>query len=654
MNSRAKQAVVGGGLVSVVACGLLMGSPVLAQSLDERSHSFVAPAPAVAPSEAPASDWSASLASTLIYGHGPGDVYTVEMTTGGVSTLGWTQMTLTDVALAPDGTLYGISFEGLYKVNTRTGDVLSLPAAFPVPVNALVWSPDGALLAAGGDSLLRVELPSGITTTVGRLGIPYASAGDLEFGADGALYLAATGGSTSTTKLLKVNPSTGSAYVVGDTGFQGVSGLVRTHDGRLLGGTETGTFIQIDTSTGKGTAVFSTGKMLWGLSGAPILDSSDTTPPVITTPGHLTLECTGPSTPVSFRVSAVDDVDGAVPVSCRPGSATYPVGTTLNLCTASDAAGNVATAGFPVTVRDTAAPNLLMRGDSFMALECGMDTYVDPGATAHDVCSGNLEVHRYNSGQDAYGPGPNTAAEGTYSVQYIAWDAMGYTESAIRTVKVSDTLAPTLRLNGPAALTLSCGSTFVDPGATATDRCYGDLAPSILRQGWVEPRFAGTYTLSYSVRDGANHSAPPVSRTVTVVDDLGPVVGTRPVKLWPASGDLRTVHLSECAVASDACEYGVDLQAQGTITSISSDEPEDAQGNGDGTTLGDIVLVGRSAFQLRAERGTSGNGRVYTVRFTVKDRAGNATNATCRVQVPMSESGMAVDDGAGAGYEVFR
>jgi hypothetical protein len=162
------------------------------------------------------------------------------------------------------------------------------------------------------------------------------------------------------------------------------------------------------------------------------------------------------------------------------------------------------------------SPTLMLNGNSEMTLECGLSTWVDPSATAKDGCGFPLEVHRYNSGQDAYGPGPNTRAEGSYSVQYIAWDASGATVSAIRTVHVDDRTPPTLKLKGPARMTHTCGSAWVDPGVEATDACYGDVAPTVRQSGNVNGWVPGTYTVSYSVTDSGGNSAPAVTRTVTV------------------------------------------------------------------------------------------------------------------------------------------
>lgn len=78
----------------------------------------------------------------------------------------------------------------------------------------------------------------------------------------------------------------------------------------------------------------------------------DTTPPTLTVPDDITEEATGPDgATVSFVVSAQDDVDGSVSVTCTPASgSTFEIGTTTVTCTAIDAAGNRATASFTITV----------------------------------------------------------------------------------------------------------------------------------------------------------------------------------------------------------------------------------------------------------------------------------------------------------------
>jgi hypothetical protein len=91
-------------------------------------------------------------------------------------------------------------------------------------------------------------------------------------------------------------------------------------------------------------------------------------------------------------------------------------------------------------------------------------------------------------------------------------------------------------------------------------------------------------------------------------------------------------------------EIHVTVQADGTgsdissivLTSITSNESDDA--NGDGHTANDIqdAEFGTydTAFKLRAERNGSGDGRIYTITYTVTVEAGNVASAEVQVTVP--------------------
>jgi len=170
------------------------------------------------------------------------------------------------------------------------------------------------------------------------------------------------------------------------------------------------------------------------------------------------------------------------------------------------------------TPNSSGQPTLEAHGSLNMTLECGQDVWVDPGAQAWDAACSPLTVHTYNSGHDAYGPGPNTCVEGTYSVQYIAWDARGRTVSAIRSVKVDDTTAPRFHLKGETHMTLQCGHGYVEPGWEAWDACYGNITPEVKVYGYPNGWVAGRYTVTYTLTDSGGNSAPPLTRTVDVVN----------------------------------------------------------------------------------------------------------------------------------------
>jgi HYR domain/Regulator of chromosome condensation (RCC1) repeat len=101
------------------------------------------------------------------------------------------------------------------------------------------------------------------------------------------------------------------------------------------------------------------------ISGAP---AQDTTPPTLILPADITeeaLDATG--TTVTYTVTATDDVDGSLPtnsINCSSASGSlFPIGTTEVNCSATDAAGNIASDSFNVLVRDTTAPVIAPHDD---------------------------------------------------------------------------------------------------------------------------------------------------------------------------------------------------------------------------------------------------------------------------------------------------
>jgi hypothetical protein len=127
--------------------------------------------------------------------------------------------------------------------------------------------------------------------------------------------------------------------------------------------------------------------------------------------------------------------------------------------------------------------------------------------------------------------------------------------------------------------------------------------------------------------------------SVHVVDTIPPAVSvlTDLQLLWPPNHRMVPVVLS--AAARDVCDPAPGI----ALTSVTSNEPDDAPGDGDGRTGHDIqgVTVGAAAteIQLRAERGQSGAGRVYTVTYIARDDSGNSGTGTRAVEVPCSAEG---------------
>lgn len=81
----------------------------------------------------------------------------------------------------------------------------------------------------------------------------------------------------------------------------------------------------------------------------------DTQAPILTLPAPISVACTGPQgATVSFDVTALDECEGSVPVTCVPPSGSvFPLGATWVACTAADGLAHTRSNGFYVTVTDS-------------------------------------------------------------------------------------------------------------------------------------------------------------------------------------------------------------------------------------------------------------------------------------------------------------
>ena len=209
-----------------------------------------------------------------VYAHSDHILYYIDLSTkalikiGTMSTAAGGMDNITDLAVAPDGTLYVISATDLYRADTTTA---ALTLVGPVSVCgmdniALSFTPDGSLYV--GDHLtgafckidLGVNPPA--VTQIGLLGGGLALSGDIVTIADGTMYGTAykiadtgTSGTQSNNLLIKINPATGaSIQTVGSTTYPKLFGAAYalgevfgfTHDG-------TGNVVTINPTTGKGT-----------------------------------------------------------------------------------------------------------------------------------------------------------------------------------------------------------------------------------------------------------------------------------------------------------------------------------------------------------------------------------------------------------------
>lgn len=176
----------------------------------------------------------------------------------------------------------------------------------------------------------------------------------------------------------------------------------------------------------------------------------------------------------------------------------------------------------------------------------------------------------------------------------------------------------------------------------------GDNPSITIPTGSLSP---GNHTVQVTTTGACGSAVQTATLTVGGVPVI--TLSTTTVSVWPPNHSYQTFNVTDfVASASSTCDPNVDVNDV-VIQKVSSDEPENTAG-ADGNTLNDIVIAADcKSVQLRRERDSNLNGRVYTITFKVTDAFGNSTTATVTVTVPIDQSsGGAVNDGAAAGYTV--
>lgn len=145
----------------------------------------------------------------------------------------------------------------------------------------------------------------------------------------------------------------------------------------------------------------------------------------------------------------------------------------------------------------------------------------------------------------------------------------------------------------------------------------------------------GASTITLRVNDGIVDSYPD-QVAVNVVDTIPPQISVSltPKSLWPPDHKMQDVRAA--VTATDICTPPVVA-----LASVTSSEPDDAPGGGDGETKNDVqgATTGTAdfLFSVRAERAGSGPGRTYTALYTATDSSGNQAQSQDQVKIPHSQ-----------------
>ena len=272
--------------------------------------------------------------------------------------------------------------------------------------------------------------------------------------------------------------------------------------------------------------------------------------PVISMNGvsPVTVECGAAYTDAG--ATANDNCDGALVPAVANTVDTAVLGNYTVTYTASDGAGNAAVPVVrQVNVVDTTAPVITRNGSATVTVECP-NLYADAGATAADVCYGDLTPSIVTVNP------VDTSVPDTYTITYDITDVEGNVATQVtRTVTVQDTTLPVITMLGDATVTVECGAGYTDAGATADDSCAGDLTSGIIAVSTVLPNTVGAYTVTYTVSDGNGNDAVPAVRTVNVVDTIAPVAACKDATVYLsaptlAPGDIDNGSSDNCGIGS--------------------------------------------------------------------------------------------------------
>jgi hypothetical protein len=274
-----------------------------------------------------------------------------------------------------------------------------------------------------------------------------------------------------------------------------------------------------------------------GLTGTAtaVLTVSDQAAPVVTAPAAVTIAATDANGTVASNsaitaflagASATDNVDASVTVT-NDGLATFPLGATTVVFTATDAAGNTGTASAVVTVTDQDKPVVTAPADITVAATDANGTSASDsditaflgGATVADNVGADLAISNN---------APSVLVLGATTVTFTATDAAGNVGNATAAITVTDQTAPVI--NAPAILVVlgdesglaASTQEIVDflAGVTGTDNVDGDVA--VDNDAPTETYPFGTTTVTFTAVDAAGNQATATTVVNVSLDPIAP------------------------------------------------------------------------------------------------------------------------------------
>src|SRR5215204_5587342 len=281
----------------------------------------------------------------------------------------------------------------------------------------------------------------------------------------------------------------------------------------------------------------------------------DTTPPIITVPEDIVVEATGPEGAVAnFTVSATDIVDGkatldrnnmliqdnvggSITISCNPASpSTFLVGGHTVQCSATDEAGNTATASFTVTVQDTTPPIITVPEDIVVEATGPEGAKVNFTVSATDIVDGKATLEE----DGVLIQGDNIRGNITISCNPRSGD----------TFELGDTAPST-----PASAATS-GSVFMQSAPSTSVNCYAEDSSDNGVNGSFSVTVRDTTPSTITISSPSiTFEAPPPDNTIltsTPAVPLNPLMVRLQVNSAPASAPTSDILFVQIAATPNA------------------------------------------------------------------------------------------------------
>ncbi len=250
----------------------------------------------------------------------------------------------------------------------------------------------------------------------------------------------------------------------------------------------------------------------------------DDTPPVITCPNNVTIECSESTAPANTgTATATDNCDPTPTITFSDvtvGGACPQERTITRTWVATDDCGNSSTCNQTIGIDDSMAPVITCPAN--VTIQCTASTL--PANTGTATATDNCDVTPTITSSDVTVQGI-CPQEKTITRTWRATDDCGNSSTCAQTIVIDDSMAPSITC--PANVTIQCTASTLPANtgtATATDNCTG--SPTIT---FSDVTVAGscpqerTITRTWTASDGCGNNNT-CNQTIVVDDSVAPVI----------------------------------------------------------------------------------------------------------------------------------